>query len=103
MKGFTVMPIPRKENFTLIPVSEVTTPRNGQVVMTDRWWIIVVENGVKHVLGYRGQGFKSLAPQCHAMRASLALREDPYPAPYGTFSIEFLPVAYWERGCFDVE
>ena len=93
------MPVPRKENFTLIPVSDVTTPKNGQVVMTERWWTIVVENGVKHVLGYRGPGFRSLAPQCHALRAMMDQRTDPYPAPCGTFSVEFLPVAYWENGC----
>ena len=96
------MPL-QKKDFTLIPVSDVTTPRNGQVVMTDRWWIVAVENGIKHVIGYRGRGFKSLSPQCHTTRAILDLRKDLYPAPDGTFSVEFLPVAYWERGYFDGE
>ncbi len=86
-----------QKDFTLIPVSEVTTPRNGQVVMLDRWWTIVVENGIKCVLGYRGRGFKSLSPQCHTRREFVEQRR-PYPAPDGAFTAEFLPVAYWENG-----
>ena len=95
------MPL-QKKDFTLIPVSEVTTPRNGQVVMLDRWWVVVVEDGIKHVIGYRGRGFKSLAPQCHNSQA-MANCWKPYPAPEGAFSAEFLPVAYWERGYFHGE
>ncbi|MHB8226254.1 hypothetical protein [Acidithiobacillus sp.] len=91
-----------KKDFTLIPVFKVTTPRNGLVVMTDRWWTTVVENGIKHVLGYRGRGFKSLSPQCHASRGFVEQRR-PYPAPDGTFAAEFLPVAYWEKSYFDGE
>jgi len=63
--------------FTKIPLSELTTPKNGHVVITNSFWVVVDGNAFT----FRG------APQCNA---SKEVAEKVYP----DYDYVFLDVAY---------
>lgn len=73
------------ERCTRISLDKFTTPEAGDVVMTDRWWIVVDGD----VLFFEGR-----APQCNS-RQDIAehLRDKLYPGA----DVKYIPVGYRKR------
>ena len=69
-------------DLTRIPVEEAITPRNGMVVMCDRWWIVL--DGCLLF-------FKGFAPQCNAVeKIAKSIRDRLYPDA----DVRFLPLVF---------
>lgn len=68
-------------DYTLMPLEELTTPKEGRVVKLNRWWLV-----------HDGKAlFSEDRPQCNYFRSAVELL-----APKGC-AIEFIPVAYVPR------
>lgn len=76
------------EDFKLIPIRDITTPREGARVMVDRYWLTL--NG--NVLVYT-RGGMFFSPQCHKDKRinDMALRK------YKIKGLEniFIEISYW--------
>lgn len=73
-----------------VDLEELTTPRNGQVVMTDRWWVVWPGRGA---VFYRF-GRTGISPQCNSSRVFVEnLCKELYPDCVPVF----IPVAYVDQ------
>ena len=71
-------------NCTKVTLKELTTPREGQRVMLDRWWVVDKDS----VLFYR-----KMFPQCNpSEEIARHIRDRIYP----DCAIVFVPVAFVE-------
>ena len=61
------------DDFEHIHVDELVTPREGQVVYLDRWWIVVDD----HVLFYN-KGY-AYSPQCNRQKSVAEHMVKKYP------------------------
>ena len=76
-----------------IPIEDVTTPKQGQMVIVNHWW--VTRNNC--VLGFKIYGKKSRVrptPQCNTNKL---ITERLINRIYKDCDAIFLPVAYWEN------
>ncbi len=76
--------------FIQVTIDDVTTPKNGHVVIKDHWWL--TENGC--VLGFKLYGEKSKerpTPQCNSDKRVIDILLKKRPMQ----SAIFLPVAFW--------
>ena len=70
------------ENYKKVPIEKAVKPKDGYVVMADRWWIVVDEC----ILFYRGY-----APQCNDVKAiTESIRDRMYPGA----EVRFLPMVF---------
>lgn len=80
---------PAKVDYIRMSLSDLTTPKGGRIVMTDRWWVVTED---EHVLFYRSYG----SPQCNSNKA---ITERLAPSAGG--KPVFVPVAYVPHNCRD--
>ena len=77
------------DKITKVPLATLTTPREGAMVLLDRWWVVDDEGA------YRW-GVASW--QCNSHRTIVErLAAKAYPDA----RIEFIPVAYVDHSCGD--
>jgi hypothetical protein len=75
-----------------IPVSEVTEPIDGSVVMLDRWWTVHKEGHISIYTGRRPvckvtDTYATYTPQCN--------RNEQIANRHGTKHAVFIPVVYF--------
>jgi hypothetical protein len=79
-----------KNKITKLPVAYITTPRDGAVVMLNRWWVVDDEGAYL---------YGRTSWQCNSdPRLVARLVADMYPGARA----EFIPVAYVNHNCNDV-
>lgn len=74
--------------YITVPLSDLTTPKNGRICLCDRWWIV---NEKDEALFFR----HITSPQCNSEK-SIAERLKPEGC-----RVEFVPVAYVKHNCSD--
>jgi hypothetical protein len=71
-------------DFEHVHIDELVTPRDGQVVYLDRWWVVVDD----HVLFYIKRG--SYSPQCNMQKTVAEHMVNRYP----NATIRQIPTAF---------
>ena len=75
---------------TKVTIEKATTPFNGAMVMTNRYWIVIDD-----CILFFG---KNKSPQCNSdQRLAEYINKRLYPEA----SVKFLPVVYIEHNCYD--
>lgn len=78
------------DNFTRISIDELTTPKDGRVVITDNWWSITPEN---EALFYTKNGANT--PQCNKHKAII----ERFNGSVITRPL-FIPIAFVPSRCY---
>jgi len=76
-------------NLLFVPLDELTTPKTGQEVIANHWWMVDPARGA--VFFKRGKHVRDASPQCNMNKAICELLK---PKLYPDFEIQFIPVAY---------
>lgn len=84
------------KDLVFISLEKATTPFDGAIAMTNRFWSICPERGL---IFWKPKGRKgSGSPQCNSdERMSKHLNEKLYPWA----ETKFVPVVYIEHNCYD--
>lgn len=77
--------------YITVPLTELTTPRDGRVCMCDRWWLVTDGDEAPQALFYKHY----TSPQCNRDKSVVE-----HIRPAGTHAV-FVPVAYVKHSCRD--
>lgn len=78
------------ESFEQVPIEELKTPKDGYMVILDRYWVVL--NG--KALFYKSRGY--LSPQCNSNKGLAAYMIEKV---HKECEVVFVPVAYVKHNC----
>lgn len=76
----------------LVPISNLTTPKDGRICYCNHWWRVTEDNDV---LFYR----RYTSPQCNSNKAVMERVGKAFDAPITT--LQYIEVAFLPHNCSD--